>query len=171
VLGLSPHPPPGSHRAVSRPQGNLRQPTVSLSKETFSNPLSRRIHLFLSPLLRKVQSLSFSLKHGQTILHPPTTQPSLTLAPHGRTHTVKRCRWSVASWSHCFCFHANCHLGMRLSQVQTLTLEEKVNITTGVGWMNGPCVGNIPPVKDFPGLCLEVRSHSSSPFPTYAEGA
>ena len=35
------------------------------------------------------------------------------------------------------------------------TLEEKVNITTGVGWMGGRCVGNIPAVGDFPGLCLE----------------
>lgn len=39
--------------------------------------------------------------------------------------------------------------------IQGLTLEQKVNITTGVGWTNGPCVGNIPPVGDFPGLCLE----------------
>ncbi|OJA09073.1 hypothetical protein AZE42_06761 [Rhizopogon vesiculosus] len=35
------------------------------------------------------------------------------------------------------------------------TLEEKVNITTGVGWANGLCVGNIPSNKNFPGLCLE----------------
>lgn len=42
------------------------------------------------------------------------------------------------------------------SQVQTLTLEEKVNITTGVGWMHGLCVGNTPRVGNFPGLCLEV---------------
>jgi hypothetical protein len=28
--------------------------------------------------------------------------------------------------------------------ITPLTLEEKVNLTTGVGWMNGPCVGNIP---------------------------
>ncbi|KAG1762841.1 glycoside hydrolase family 3 protein [Suillus occidentalis] len=35
------------------------------------------------------------------------------------------------------------------------TIEEKVNITTGVGWMNGLCVGNIPPNRNFPGLCLE----------------
>lgn len=39
-------------------------------------------------------------------------------------------------------------------------LEDKVALTTGVGWMGGLCVGNIPPVQDFPGLCLEVR-----PFP------
>ncbi|KAG9308256.1 glycoside hydrolase superfamily [Chiua virens] len=35
------------------------------------------------------------------------------------------------------------------------TIEQKVNITTGVGWENGPCVGNIPAVADFPGLCLQ----------------
>ncbi|KAI0753721.1 glycoside hydrolase superfamily [Fomes fomentarius] len=35
------------------------------------------------------------------------------------------------------------------------TLEQKVNVTTGVGWMGGLCVGNIPQVADWPGLCLE----------------
>ncbi|KAI1787106.1 glycoside hydrolase superfamily [Ganoderma leucocontextum] len=36
------------------------------------------------------------------------------------------------------------------------TLEERVSLTTGVGWMGGRCVGNIPPVGSFfPGLCLE----------------
>ena len=37
------------------------------------------------------------------------------------------------------------------------TQEEKVNLTTGVGWEIGRCVGNIPaiPSQDFPGLCLE----------------
>lgn len=41
------------------------------------------------------------------------------------------------------------------AQIANLTLEEKVNITTGVGWANGRCVGNIPPVQSWPGLCLE----------------
>lgn len=36
------------------------------------------------------------------------------------------------------------------------TLEDKVALTTGVGWQGGLCVGNIPAVHDFPGLCLEV---------------
>ena len=40
-------------------------------------------------------------------------------------------------------------------KVATFTLEEKVDITTGVGWVGGLCVGNTPPVGDFPGLCLE----------------
>jgi beta-glucosidase len=44
------------------------------------------------------------------------------------------------------------------TQISDYTIEEKVNITTGVGWANGLCVGNIPPNKNFPGLCLEVRN-------------
>ncbi|KAF8654787.1 hypothetical protein AX16_003442 [Volvariella volvacea WC 439] len=40
-------------------------------------------------------------------------------------------------------------------KIASFTLEQKVNVTTGVGWMNGRCVGNIPPVGDWPGLCLE----------------
>ncbi|KAG2152791.1 glycoside hydrolase family 3 protein [Suillus clintonianus] len=35
------------------------------------------------------------------------------------------------------------------------TMEEKVSITTGVGLGNGFCIGNTPPNKNFPGLCLE----------------
>ncbi|KAJ8587371.1 glycoside hydrolase family 3 protein [Rhizopogon salebrosus TDB-379] len=41
------------------------------------------------------------------------------------------------------------------SFISDYTIEEKVNITTGVGWANGLCVGNIPPNRNFPGLCLE----------------
>ena len=41
--------------------------------------------------------------------------------------------------------------------VDHMSLEQKVNITTGVGWETGPCVGNsgrtIGP--DFPELCLQ----------------
>ncbi|KAH9922145.1 beta-glucosidase [Amylocystis lapponica] len=39
--------------------------------------------------------------------------------------------------------------------VRTLDLEQKVNLTTGVGWGVGRCVGNIGAVGEFPGLCLE----------------
>ena len=39
-------------------------------------------------------------------------------------------------------------------KIATFTLEQKVNITTGVCWELGRCVGNTP-VGDFPGLCLE----------------
>ncbi|KAF9228161.1 glycoside hydrolase family 3 protein [Gyrodon lividus] len=39
--------------------------------------------------------------------------------------------------------------------IGSFTIEQKVNVTTGVGWMNGFCVGNIPAVGEFPGLCLQ----------------
>ncbi|OJT07008.1 hypothetical protein TRAPUB_2138 [Trametes pubescens] len=35
------------------------------------------------------------------------------------------------------------------------SLEQKVATTTGTGYGNGLCVGNIPPIADFPGLCLQ----------------
>lgn len=40
-------------------------------------------------------------------------------------------------------------------KVATFTLEQKVNITTGIGWASGVCSGNTPAVGDFPGLCLQ----------------
>lgn len=41
--------------------------------------------------------------------------------------------------------------------VSALSLEQKVSVATGIGWMNGPCVGNTPPIEsiDYPGLCLQ----------------
>jgi beta-glucosidase len=41
--------------------------------------------------------------------------------------------------------------------VQAMSLEQKVNITTGVGWMTGACVGNSGRTTnpDFPELCLQ----------------
>lgn len=35
------------------------------------------------------------------------------------------------------------------------SLEQKVATTTGTGYGNGLCVGNIPAVADWPGLCLQ----------------
>ncbi|KAJ0425265.1 putative beta-glucosidase E [Aspergillus carlsbadensis] len=41
--------------------------------------------------------------------------------------------------------------------VEQMTLIEKINITTGTGWMMGMCVGNTGPAKHvgFPSLCLQ----------------
>ncbi|KAG9120470.1 hypothetical protein FRC07_004026 [Ceratobasidium sp. 392] len=43
------------------------------------------------------------------------------------------------------------------SFIKNITLDQKVNITTGVGWQIGRCVGNIgaQPEIGWPGLCLE----------------
>jgi len=59
-----------------------------------------------------------------------------------------------------------------LSQIKHFTLEEKVSVTTGVGWMNGRCVGNIPAIQPahgtgWPGLCLEVIMHSILQYRRY----
>ncbi|KAJ8084260.1 hypothetical protein PM082_003028 [Marasmius tenuissimus] len=41
--------------------------------------------------------------------------------------------------------------------VAKLSLKDKVNLGTGVGWMKGHCVGNTPAISsiNFPGLCLQ----------------
>ncbi|KAJ3736982.1 beta-glucosidase [Lentinula guzmanii] len=41
--------------------------------------------------------------------------------------------------------------------VAKLSLADKVNLGSGVGWEKGNCVGNTPPISSisFPGLCLE----------------
>ncbi|KAI9273721.1 glycoside hydrolase superfamily [Sporodiniella umbellata] len=46
---------------------------------------------------------------------------------------------------------------MATSLVSQMTLEQKVNITTGIGWEAGPCVGNSGRTTnpDFPELCLQ----------------
>lgn len=57
--------------------------------------------------------------------------------------------------------------------VSSLSLQEQVNLATGTGWGNGPCVGNIGRVnvKNFNGLCLQdsptgVRfANNASAFP------
>ncbi|CAA7264066.1 unnamed protein product [Cyclocybe aegerita] len=46
------------------------------------------------------------------------------------------------------------------AKIANFTLEEKVSVTTGVGWQNDRCVGNIPRIepqdgRGWPGLCLE----------------
>ncbi|KDQ19728.1 glycoside hydrolase family 3 protein [Botryobasidium botryosum FD-172 SS1] len=57
------------------------------------------------------------------------------------------------------------------THVAKLTLQQKVTLGTGVGWQKGLCVGNIPSVPSFPGLCIQdgplgVRyTDKSSAFP------
>ena len=39
------------------------------------------------------------------------------------------------------------------------SLEDKVAAVTGVGWEAGLCIGNIPRIRDFGGICLQVFPH------------
>ncbi|KAL7414251.1 glycosyl hydrolase family 3 N terminal domain-containing protein [Mrakia frigida] len=65
------------------------------------------------------------------------------------------------------------------ARISTWTLEQKVNITTGVGWQNGSCIGNIAsqPELGFDGLCLQDsplgvrRSDFVSVFPAGVNAA
>lgn len=41
------------------------------------------------------------------------------------------------------------------SVVSGFSVDDKVNVVTGIGWENGRCVGNIAAVGSFAGLCLE----------------
>jgi beta-glucosidase len=43
--------------------------------------------------------------------------------------------------------------------VAKMSLQDKVNLATGVGWGNGKCIGNTPAVSSirFPGLCLQGK--------------
>ncbi|KAF7305507.1 Glycoside hydrolase family 3 protein [Mycena chlorophos] len=45
------------------------------------------------------------------------------------------------------------------NKLSNFTIDEKVSLATGVGWMGGRCVGNTPAIGEngtkFPGLCLE----------------
>ncbi|EFW18971.1 hypothetical protein D8B26_007165 [Coccidioides posadasii str. Silveira] len=56
---------------------------------------------------------------------------------------------SVASWAKSY------HKARRM--VERMSLPEKVNVTTGVGWQMGLCVGNTGPATSvgFPSLCLQ----------------
>lgn len=45
--------------------------------------------------------------------------------------------------------------------IKDMSIIEKVNVTTGVGWEGGRCVGNTPAIPldgsgEWKGLCLEV---------------
>ncbi|KAI9459354.1 glycoside hydrolase superfamily [Boletus coccyginus] len=69
-------------------------------------------------------------------LHPPPVSPDPVIVPD-----------FAPAWATAY--------SKAQALISNYSIEQKVNITTGVGWMNGPCVGNIPPVVDFPGLCLQ----------------
>jgi hypothetical protein len=61
-----------------------------------------------------------------------------------------------------FIMHAAHTYTPTILQIANFTLEEKVSVTTGVGWAVERCVGNIPAIepvdgRGWPGLCLQVR--------------
>ncbi|KAF9511516.1 glycoside hydrolase family 3 protein [Hydnum rufescens UP504] len=90
-----------------------------------------------------------------TSLYPIPTDGPMPSAPYtpprpgSRNHTRSPAVRGVGAWAG--------PVKRARQVVASLTLEERVNLTTGVGWTNGHCVGNIAPLASigFPGLCLE----------------
>ncbi|WVQ75624.1 hypothetical protein IAR50_005253 [Cryptococcus sp. DSM 104548] len=70
--------------------------------------------------------------------------PQIPAPPINATHISSSPKWDTA--------HAQAR-----ERLASWSLEDKVQLTTGVGWEQGKCVGNIPAVESqgFPGLCLQ----------------
>ncbi|GAA5800706.1 glycoside hydrolase superfamily, partial [Helicostylum pulchrum] len=77
-----------------------------------------------------------------------TTAITLLLAANAAT-TLVEAKIKVLSWDAAY--------GKAEALVSQMTLEQKVAITTGTGWMKGACVGNTygTTSPDFPALCLQ----------------
>ncbi|KAJ9101092.1 hypothetical protein QFC21_003310 [Naganishia friedmannii] len=103
-------------------------PTVTLVVSNHTNPLYT--YDYLSGI--KINDTSLGVNNS---FSPPFYPTPETRGQGNWTYAVDKARTFVAS----------------------LTLEEKVNLTTGVGWQGGRCVGNIAPIErvGFQGLCLQ----------------
>lgn len=125
--------PSGSPSVTAKPQasGNATAtaaPTVTLVVSNHTNPLYT--YDYLSGI--KINDTSLGVNNSWS---PPFYPTPPTRGQSNWTYAVEKARTFVSS----------------------LTLEEKVNLTTGVGWQGGRCVGNIPPIErvGFQGLCLQ----------------
>ncbi|OXC81956.1 beta-glucosidase [Cryptococcus neoformans] len=94
-------------------------------------------------------STSF-LPHNASRHHESSSQPTITYispqiaAPINASYFNPSHKWEKA-------------YRRAKKYLEDWTLEEKVQLTTGVGWENGRCVGNIGAIPDrnFSGLCLQ----------------
>ncbi|KAJ9118611.1 hypothetical protein QFC22_003831 [Naganishia vaughanmartiniae] len=123
--------PSGSPSVTAAPRGNATAtaaPTVTIVVSNHTNPLFT--YDYLSGI--KINDTSPGVNNSWS---PPFYPTPETRGQGNWTYAVDKARTFVAS----------------------LTLEEKVNLTTGVGWQGGRCVGNIPAIErvGFQGLCLQ----------------
>ncbi|EGO28584.1 glycoside hydrolase family 3 protein [Serpula lacrymans var. lacrymans S7.9] len=122
--------PPSSLSSKPKESSTATSTSLTATSSSVSSSTPSSASTSTSTLL---SSLSFP---STDPLHPPEVSSDPTLIPD-----------FAPAWAAAYS-KAKQHLA-------DYTLEEKVNITTGVGWGNGLCVGNIPANKNFPGLCLE----------------
>nr|ATQ35960.1 beta-glucosidase [Talaromyces piceae] len=83
---------------------------------------------------------TFIIRNRLGIIATGGESPPWYPSPHGGT---------LETWAHSY--------QKAQVMVQNMSLLEKVNVTTGVGWSMGLCVGNTGPAIDagFPSLCLQ----------------
>jgi beta-glucosidase len=83
-----------------------------------------------------------------TTTQPPTTTTTPTTTnPTTTTTTTSSSPSGTGAWAS--------PVAKAKQFIAGLSLAQKVQLATGVGWQKGHCVGNIPTVGSFPGLCLE----------------
>ncbi|KIO17331.1 glycoside hydrolase family 3 protein [Tulasnella calospora MUT 4182] len=94
-------------------------------------------------LLALVASQVWASEHSTEAAGIPRQYNPGQILNHGEDFTPRR-KW------------ADAHAAAK-SFLKDWSLEEKVGLTTGVGWMGGRCVGNIDALSDkgWDGLCLE----------------
>ncbi|KXN89831.1 putative beta-glucosidase L, partial [Leucoagaricus sp. SymC.cos] len=94
--------------------------------------------------------------------NPPSSSTTSTTAAPSSTATIRRPEYSGTNLLLIPCL-ANMSSEWTTAYtkaqaaVTKLSLQDKVNLGTGIGWMKGACVGNTPSISSisFPGLCLE----------------
>ncbi|PRP87808.1 glycoside hydrolase family 3 protein [Planoprotostelium fungivorum] len=125
--------PQGQESIHVRPE---LDPEKSTSLTTMRTP-------FLLAILALLISTALSIK-GVSPLRSPAFRPAATGAALDDHSFTTKLAWKLAQIK-------------AKTVVANLTQQEKIDLATGVGWMNGPCVGNTPPVSSikFPGYCLQ----------------
>ncbi|KAK7735577.1 glycoside hydrolase 3 [Cytospora paraplurivora] len=67
------------------------------------------------------------------------------------------CGWSFMNPALAQTFDWSAAYTKASASLAQLSLQDKVNIVTGIGWANGPCLGNTPAISSikYPELCLQ----------------
>lgn len=88
---------------------------------------------------------------------------------HSSFNLAALCGWSLVTPALAQTFDWSAAYTKASTSLAQLSLQDKVNIVTGIGWGNGPCLGNTPAISsiNYPELCL----HDSPLGIRYGSGA
>lgn len=121
--------------------------STGFSLLTYASPVTSDAD---NPIEANNSSSTSFLPHNTSRHHESSSQPTITYispqiaAPINASYFNPSHKWEKA-------------YRRAKKYLEDWTLEEKVQLTTGVGWENGRCVGNIGAIPDrnFSGLCLQ----------------